>query len=199
MIISMINNQRICCLALVISCSLLSTQTSRAQRAKPTDRQAAIKSISDNLNTPLDATLKWLKGELSKYGTTNGGAYFYRLKPTRVAGCEFAFSYGPMVPPERSGSASSVPPENEYSFNFADLDPVSITVSTSGDTTRILIGTWDLEPKVKRVAKDPITGKTIQYSNRVISDLRLDLAKTKSAEQIRDAFVHAILLCQKQP
>jgi hypothetical protein len=193
-------NQRICCLAVVISCCLLSTQTSRAQRAKPTDRQAAIKSITDNLNTPLDATLKWLKAELSKYGTTNGGGYFYQLKPTRVAGCEFAFRYGPTVLPERSGSTVSVPPsEHEYSFNFADLDPGSITVSTSGDTTRIGIGTWDLEPKVKVVTKDPITGKSIEYSNRTVEGVRLNLAKTKSAEQIRDAFVHAILLCQKQP
>lgn len=193
-------NQRLCCLAVVISCCLLSTQTSRAQRAKPTDRQAAIKSITDNLNMPLDATLKWLKSELSKYGTTNGGAYFYQLKPTRVSGCEFAFRYGPSVLLDRLGSAGPAPPsEHEYSFNFADLDPGSITVSTSGDATRILIGTWDLEPKVKVVAKDPSTGKSIEYSNRVASDVRLNLAKTMSAQQIRDAFVHAILLCQKQP
>lgn len=150
---------------------------------------------------PLDATLKWLKAELSKYGTTNGGTYFFRLKLTKFTGCELAFRYGPLVPPDVSDNeSSSFPSEEEYSLNLADLDPASLTVRASETSaTKILVGTWDLERKIKVVDQDPVTGKGYGLSPELMSFLTLRFAKTKSAPQIRDALVHAILLCQKQP
>jgi hypothetical protein len=185
------------CLVLMMPCSVLLTVL-HAQTTRRQDRQAVLKQITDNLNTPLDATLKWLKNELSKYGTTNGSLYPMQLKGITFSRCKGSFSYRAMLPPDADAKYGAFHPEKEYNFNLADLDPHSISFSSFSNATRILVGTWDLEPKITIVTKNAVTGESFP-GHQSMPVMSLDLAETKSGQQIRDALVHAIILCQPPP
>jgi hypothetical protein len=101
------------------------------------------------------------------------------------------------VPPPDVTPSTRLPDDKEYSLNLGDLDPHSLTLSAYTKGTRILVGTWDVETKIKIVTKNAVTGES--YRSDQSSVLDLNLAETKSREEIRDAFVHAIMLCQNQP
>lgn len=184
--------QPLCSLILMLAfCNPLYPQISHVQT-----------KTADSLNTPLDVTLKWLKNELSKYGTTSRSSHAVQLKPMNFSGCQISFRYTPVIPPgfELGPNSWRLPPEEEYSLNLADLNPGSLSVNSSKSGTRILVGTWNLEPKIRIVTKNAVTGeRDPSYLDQQNATMILDLAKTKSAPQIRDAFVHAITLCQSRP
>jgi hypothetical protein len=173
-------------------------RVTHAQTKSRQDRQAVLKKINDNLTTPRDATLKWLKNELSKYGTTNGSPYPMQLKGITFSRCKGSFSYRSMFPPDADAKYGAFHPEKEYNFNLADLDPHSISLSSFSNATRILVGTWDQEPKIVIVTKNAVTGESFP-GHQSMPVMSLDLAETKSGEQIRDALIHAIILCQPPP
>jgi hypothetical protein len=157
------------------------------------DRKAVLSKVDDKLNTPLNVTLKWIRNEFSKNGTSVG-AIPHRLTPLKFSDCNVSFRIGAVPTPDVTQS-NRIPDDKEYSFNLGDLDPHSLTLDPYTKGTRILVGTWDNEPKIKIATRNAVTGETYR-SNDTRSALILDLAETKSREEIRDELVHAIMLCQ---
>ena len=153
---------------------------------------------SDQNNTSLADTLKWLKNRLGADSATKDVALSRRFEPIDFRTCRISYRAVPLIDHLRN-SDTLIYSIMEYEVNLADLNPEAIDVSGVMDFAHLSMRTRDYQPKIKvythanlggtmgRTLKDALTESTM-----------ISLRNITAAREFKAGLIHAINLCQTQ-
>lgn len=164
---------------------------------------------SEANNAPLEETLKWLKKELSKHGSTTSAGRAQRLEVASFSSCKIRYRVAPVEGPAPPGAAGAminapgyryIPPTHDYSLDLSDLDPRSVVAATSDDATAISFATRDGARKItEKITGNAVSRVELIYGDQHHASAVIVLRKTKTAPDIAAALTHAIKQCQAKP
>ena len=153
---------------------------------------------SDENHASLDVTLKWIKTEIEREGSTKGSVPERKLEPLDFGGCGLRYRVVPLFR-EVPGINNLVYAIMEYQLNLSDINADAIRVNGAGDYATIYVSSRQLEPKIKIFKHENehgATGRTLEESST--SYVFMNLKNVEAANRFRFAMVHAIHLCQGQ-
>lgn len=152
---------------------------------------------SDENNTSLDETLKWIRAHIEREGTTNDVLVPKQIQIMNLNGCRISYRKVPVI---RNATENLVYAVMEYQMNLADLNPEAITVADYADYSSVFIQTHDAEPKIKIIKRantiQGTPGRTLDETLEALTSI--NLKNHEAASHFRVAFVHAINLCHAQ-
>jgi hypothetical protein len=153
---------------------------------------------SDANRAPLDETLKWLKTEIDREGSTKDIVIARKLEPLEFKDCRIKYRLVPLV------RTSQVAPTivnaiMVYQLNLGDLNPETVTSAKLGDYAIVFAATRDVQPKIKvfkHANDDGSTGRTLEESES--AKLAINMKSLEAAAHLKAALIHAINLCHAQ-
>ena len=153
---------------------------------------------SDERQTPLAKTLRWLKTQIERNGATNDILTPKRFEPLKFDTCNISYRAVPLIRTSQV-SSSLVRAIMAYQFELADLNPQAVRVADLEDYATVSMTTRDYQPKI-RMFKHANDGGTM---GRTLEDALTESAsinfKTKAvALQFKTAISRAINLCHAQ-
>ena len=152
---------------------------------------------SDTNNANLKDTLAWLKREITNRAAEErsfaGDRLF--LEFTHVSSCNMEWRLRPKIEPDLPGRQRKYPPVTAYySLNLKDLDPSSVTITPAGS---LRFSTLNGAHQIKLVYRDDGTGQINQFMTpKPLDSATISLRLKEATADVKDAFRHAIKLCQ---
>ncbi len=156
-----------------------------------TDKLTHTDTPSDANNTGLKETLDWLKKNIAKYAvgvSAEGGAEALSL--TNFDGCKIGYEVIPQGPYNVARMIQ------QYSVNLKDLEPNAVEINKSDDRFWLHFATRDQQQSIKLDYRDSKTRERLSSESRPLSSGQFELKPNDIAPELKEAFRHAIKLCQ---
>src|ERR1041385_4085709 len=154
---------------------------------------------SDKNNAALDETLKWIKVQIDREGSTRDPVVQRKLEFLDFSTCRLRYRLMPLVR-EVPTSSSLIYAIMEYQVNLADLNADAVRVKNSGLYSWVYASTQNFSPKIKVIKhmnEHSSMGRTLDESQT--SNVSMNMKNLEAANRLRFALIHAIHLCQTQP
>jgi hypothetical protein len=153
---------------------------------------------SDVNQAPLDQTLKWIKGEIEREGSTYNPVVPFKLDPLDFNSCRIRYR---VVPLRRETTTSSklVYAIMEYRLDLGGLNPQKVTTADLRDRATLVLFVRD-QSKIKVIEhanESGTMGRTLDESETGF--VIINLKSIDAAARLKVALVHAINLCHAQP
>jgi hypothetical protein len=152
---------------------------------------------SDANQASLDQTLKWIKKEIEREGSTNYIAVPAKLEPLDFNSCRIRYR---VVPLRRETTTSSklVYAIMEYRMELGDLNPERVTTAKLRDYATMVLSTRDQSKikVIKHANESGTMGRTLDEGD--VGYVTISLKSIEAASRLKVAFVHAINLCHAQ-
>jgi hypothetical protein len=152
---------------------------------------------SDVNNAPLEQTLKWIKTEIEREGSTYNPVVPTKLEPLDFNNCRIRYRVVPLRR-ETTTSSTLIYAIMEYRMNLGDLDPQKVPAANLRDHSTLILFTRDQSKikVIKHTNQSGTMGRTLDEAET--GSILINLKSIDAAARLKVALVHAINLCHAQ-